>query len=247
MRAGSAADASRLRREQPTATGQLKARAEPGQPWGPDGGAVAAALVGLMRRAARPRHLTATGSLAAGLPAQLGQATARVRGRGQLRQVARRAHCRARPRRLCHPAASRYCRRAPPWCRVELRTSVRYRWIWCCFNLGVKKVTFHYTILPNSAAESESAAESAATGCGGSAAHGAALLPLRAAPLAAPAAPPDARQATPQSGGAEAADRGSADRGSADRGSSDRAGSVGAASVVPRRRWREKGEGSCAA
>ena len=232
---------------------QASSKLEPsqGQAWGLGGGAVAAALVGLMKRAARPRHLTATGSLAAGLPAQLGQATARVRGRGQLRQVARRAHCRARPRRLCHPAASRYCRRAPPWCRVELRTSVRYRWIWCCFNLGVKKVTFHYTILPNSAAESESAAESAATGCGGSAAHGAALLPLRAAPLAAPAAPPDARQATPQGGGAEAADRGSAgrgsvDRGSVDRGSADRAGSVGAASVLSRRRWREKGEGSCA-
>ena len=89
-----------------------------------------------------------------------------------------------------------------------------------------------------SAAESESTAESA-TGCRGSAAaDGAALLPLRAAP-------PDARQATPQGGGAEAADRGGAERGSTDRGSSDRAGSVGAASVVPRRRWREKGEGSC--
>ena len=97
-----------------------------GQPWGLDGAAVAAARA--HERAARPRHLAAAGSLAPGLPAQLGQATARIRGRGQLRQVARRAHCRARPRRLCHPAASLCCRRAPPWCRVELRTSLP----WTC-------------------------------------------------------------------------------------------------------------------
>ena len=109
-----ACEAGRARRRMPRVCAesspqrQASWKLEPsqGQAWGPDGGAVAAALVELMKRAARPRHLTAAGSLAPGLPAQLGQATARVRGRGELRQVARRAHCRARPRRLRHPAAA---------------------------------------------------------------------------------------------------------------------------------------------
>ena len=51
-----------------------------------------------------PCHLAAARALASGVPAQLGEAAARICGRGELREVARRAHVRARSGCLRHLA-----------------------------------------------------------------------------------------------------------------------------------------------
>ena len=71
--------------------------------------------------AARPRHLAAARALAPGVPAQLGEAAARVRGCGELRQV----HLRARASCLRPPSACQHQHRRSTESQVSCRGAAR--------------------------------------------------------------------------------------------------------------------------